>query len=249
MRRARVIDVRVGHRRVLAHDVHAADLAVVGGVHDLDHREAGLRIERRAPELLEALRCASGVVHALVVRDTSSGSGPSRTRPARCSGRAADAARCPGRPTWPVIRHSAIRQRALSVPWTCCEMPMPHRIIEPFEVAKSARHLADRLAPGCRRSAPSSPGGSPSRSPSAPRSRWCGRLTKASFDQALVDDRVDHRVQQRDVGVGLELQEVRRVAREVGAARVGVRSASRRASPRSSSRSPRPDGSRSGWRR
>ena len=32
---------------------------------------------------------------------------------------------------------SAIRQRALSVPWTCCEMPMPHRIIEPLEVAKA----------------------------------------------------------------------------------------------------------------
>ena len=42
----------------------------------------------------------------------------------------------PGRPIWPVISDSAIRQRALSVPWTCCEMPMPHRIIEPFEVAK-----------------------------------------------------------------------------------------------------------------
>ena len=41
----------------------------------------------------------------------------------------------PGRPIWPVIRQSAIRQRALSVPWMCCEMPMPHRIIEPFDVA------------------------------------------------------------------------------------------------------------------
>ena len=41
----------------------------------------------------------------------------------------------PGRPIWPVISDSAIRQRALSVPCTCCEMPMPHRIIDAFEVA------------------------------------------------------------------------------------------------------------------
>ena len=30
-----------------------------------------------------------------------------------------------------------MRQRALSVPCTCCEIPMPHRIIEPFDVAKN----------------------------------------------------------------------------------------------------------------
>jgi len=33
------------------------------------------------------------------------------------------ASRCRGRPTWPVISASAIRQRALSVPWTCWLMP------------------------------------------------------------------------------------------------------------------------------
>ncbi len=32
--------VGVGHRGVLAHDVHPADLALVDRVHDLDHREA-----------------------------------------------------------------------------------------------------------------------------------------------------------------------------------------------------------------
>ena len=41
----------------------------------------------------------------------------------------------PGRPTCPVISESAMRQRALSVPCTCCEMPIPHRIIDPFDVA------------------------------------------------------------------------------------------------------------------
>jgi hypothetical protein len=30
-----------------------------------------------------------------------------------------------------------MRQRALSVPCTCCETPMPHMIIEPFDVAKA----------------------------------------------------------------------------------------------------------------
>ena len=44
---------------------------------------------------------------------------------------------------------------------------------------------------------------------------------KLSVDQAFLDDRVHHRVQQRDVGVRLELQVVRRVARELGAPRVG----------------------------
>lgn len=43
----------------------------------------------------------------------------------------------PGRPIWPVISASAIRQRALSVPCTCCDTPMPHRIIDPLDVAYS----------------------------------------------------------------------------------------------------------------
>ena len=41
----------------------------------------------------------------------------------------------PGRPIWPLIMHSAIRQRALSVPWMCCDMPIPHKIIEAFDFA------------------------------------------------------------------------------------------------------------------
>ena len=36
----------------------------------------------------------------------------------------------PGRPTWPVIMQSVIRQRELSVPWTCWEMPMPQKMME-----------------------------------------------------------------------------------------------------------------------
>ena len=48
-RLARVLHVGVGHRRVLAHDVHAVDLAVVDRVHDLDDGQAALGIERARP--------------------------------------------------------------------------------------------------------------------------------------------------------------------------------------------------------
>ena len=34
----------------------------------------------------------------------------------------------PGRPTFPVIAHIAMRQRALSVPVVCWEMPMPQKM-------------------------------------------------------------------------------------------------------------------------
>ena len=53
-RRAGVVGVRVGHRRVLAHDVHALDRAGVDRVDDLDHGQAGLGVELGAPQLLEA---------------------------------------------------------------------------------------------------------------------------------------------------------------------------------------------------
>ena len=35
----------------------------------------------------------------------------------------------PGRPTCPQISESAIRQRALSVPWVCCDTPMPQKMM------------------------------------------------------------------------------------------------------------------------
>ena len=58
--------VGIGHRRILAHDVHAADLAGVHGVHDLDDGQSRLRVERRAPDGFDhAARIA--VVDAVVV--------------------------------------------------------------------------------------------------------------------------------------------------------------------------------------
>ena len=52
-RGAGVVEVGVGHRRVLAQDVHAAHLSGGDRVHGLDHGEAGLGGERRRPQLLE----------------------------------------------------------------------------------------------------------------------------------------------------------------------------------------------------
>ena len=46
--------VRIRHGRVLAHDVHTPDLARVHGVHDLDDGQAAHRVERSAPDVLEA---------------------------------------------------------------------------------------------------------------------------------------------------------------------------------------------------
>jgi hypothetical protein len=48
----------------------------------------------------------------------------------------------PGRPTWPVTIASAIRQRALSVPWVCCEMPMPQKMIALLGAGVGARDMA-----------------------------------------------------------------------------------------------------------
>ena len=48
-RGARVMRVGVRHRRIFAHDVHAANLALMHGIHDFHHGETRLRIERHAP--------------------------------------------------------------------------------------------------------------------------------------------------------------------------------------------------------
>ena len=65
-RGARVVEVGVRHRGVLAHDVHALDLVVMHRVHDLDHGLAALRIERDAPGGF-VLGADLGVLHRLVV--------------------------------------------------------------------------------------------------------------------------------------------------------------------------------------
>ena len=48
---ARMVRVGVRHRRVLAHHVHAADLALLDRMHDLDHRQPRLVVERARGQL------------------------------------------------------------------------------------------------------------------------------------------------------------------------------------------------------
>ena len=61
-------EVRVGHGRVLAHDVHAPHLARVDGVHDLHDGEARAAVERRLFHSASNRCRAAVVVHPLVVR-------------------------------------------------------------------------------------------------------------------------------------------------------------------------------------
>ena len=97
-RLARVLQVGIGHRRVFALDIHARDLAGMDRVHDLDHGQPAHGIELLAPELLERAAQVGRGRPAGSPAGTS-GSGRRRRRPARCSGRAADAGRCrDGRP-------------------------------------------------------------------------------------------------------------------------------------------------------
>ena len=61
-----MIEIGVGHGRVLTHDVHTANAAGENGVHDLDHCQAGILGQRRVPQFFESgtqLR----VTNALVV--------------------------------------------------------------------------------------------------------------------------------------------------------------------------------------
>ena len=63
-----MVGVRIGHRRVFTHHVHALDLAVVSGIHDFNHGETGLGIELGVPEFLETRMCL-GIIDALVIRE------------------------------------------------------------------------------------------------------------------------------------------------------------------------------------
>ena len=46
---AHMMRVGIRHGRVLAHDVHAANIAGMHGIHDFNHSEATLGIERATP--------------------------------------------------------------------------------------------------------------------------------------------------------------------------------------------------------
>ncbi len=170
---ARVVQVRVAHGRVLAHDVHAADLVRVAVgrqrlVHDLDDGVAGLLVQRHAPEVLEpAVRLR--VVHALVVgehhRDQAGVAGALHVVLAaqrmQAAAGLADLAGDGGQ------RDQAARVVGAVHVLAHAHAPQDHRGPWPWRRRAPPRAAS---APARRRSAPSPPGCSPSRSRAAPRS-------------------------------------------------------------------------------
>ena len=214
----RVLDVRIRHRRVLAHDVHAANLAGVHGIHDLDHGQARLLVQRRAPQRLEfPLRTC--VVDAPVIRIHH------RDQPGVARALhvvlAAQRMQAGARPADLAGQHRQ-RDEAARVVGAVdvlrdAHAPEDHRRARRRE---HARHGADRfrIDAADRRHRFRAE----RRHVGADLRETAGTVgNEALGDQAFLDDRVHHRVQQRDVGVGLELQVVRRVPRELGTARIG----------------------------
>ena len=63
---ARMMQVGIRHRRVLAHDVHAPDSTGCCSVHDFDHGQTGLAVDRHAPEILDQTGRV-GLVDTMVV--------------------------------------------------------------------------------------------------------------------------------------------------------------------------------------
>ncbi len=55
-RLARMLEIGIGHRGILALDIHARDLAGMDRVHDLDHGQAADGIEILLPQLFERCR-------------------------------------------------------------------------------------------------------------------------------------------------------------------------------------------------
>ena len=160
---ARMVGVGVGHRRVLAHDVHAAHLAGLDRVHHLDHRQAGLVVERPAACPRPSRSCARRrVVHALVVREHhryQAGVGRAlhivlAAQRMQAGAGPADLARHQ-RPARSGSAHCRCRARA-------ARRPCPTGSSTPSRSHTGARRRAASRR-RCRRSAPSLPGCSPRR--------------------------------------------------------------------------------------
>jgi hypothetical protein len=77
-----------------------------------------LRIELGVPQMLELPRTSGSPT--LVVGQTI-GISPASDAPCTLFWPRSGCRPVPGRPTWPHISASEIRQRALSVPWMCCD--------------------------------------------------------------------------------------------------------------------------------
>ena len=63
---AGVVRVGIGHGRIFAHDIHALDLAAMHRVHDLDHGQAEVGVQRGAPGVFEPL-AHIGVADRLII--------------------------------------------------------------------------------------------------------------------------------------------------------------------------------------
>jgi hypothetical protein len=216
-RSARMVLIGVRHRRVLAHDVHAGDLAFVDGVHDLDDGEAALRIERLAPEvfvpasdveLLDGLvvgevhrdqaRIGSALHVVLAAQRMQTGAGPADL--ARDQRERDQAARVVGAVR--VLRDAhapeddrRFRRRVDARDGTQHVRldvdDLRHRLWrEVLDLGLQGLEARDVLA------------------------------NVGLVVELLVDDRMEQRVQQRDVAAGLELKRMRRVAHQVLAARI-----------------------------
>ena len=86
---ARVLDVGLGLRRVLADHVQRAQLAALHGLEHLGQVPAVARHDRRRPMPARSARAPRRRARCPGSRAACSGSPPCRRRPARCSGRAA----------------------------------------------------------------------------------------------------------------------------------------------------------------
>src|SRR5665213_3557577 len=110
----------------------------------------------------------------------------------------------PGRPTWPQISDNAMRQRALSVPWVCCDTPMPQKMMA-FSARAKARATLRMVSAGMPQTGSISSG---------------VKSFTLLVVELLADDDVEHGVEHGDVGAVLELHHLPGVALERLPARV-----------------------------
>ncbi len=209
---------RVGHGRILAHDVHAADLAVMDGVRDLGRGQPWLRVQLAAPQRFETLPCR-GILDALVVRE-----GRGHQADVGCSldvvlsaNRVQPGARAPDLASEECQRNQATRIVGAVLALRDAHAPDDHRSAGR---GVQARDLLQRF----RRNATDRRHGL--RAVGLDVALEIVEPFGAIADEFLVgqpflDDGVDHRVEQGHVRVGLELQVDERAPRKVLLTRVG----------------------------
>jgi len=197
---------------LFAHDVHAADLgcfAAVGWISTTVSPGLGRALCPTAveaiPDIRSSTRCS---------RDTLS----DKHESPRCTlfWRAADATPCRP-PALAVDRAKRDQAARLSVTCTCCEMPMPHRIITSLR-----RGVEPRTSRTRRRGMPQIGAHRLGRyfGVRAGARSWRAVADDRPVDEAFLDDRCQHGLSSANVGVGGSAARASRVARDrCGAAR------------------------------